>query len=348
MKHGEAVTAFEQAFAEYVGAKYAIAMTNGTVTLEVALRALGVMRGAHVATTPLTMAATSIAILNVGAKPVYRDVHPETWLMNIDNHYIDVQVSLPVSLYGLHHSWSGLAGIIDDAAQTLRKHGDAEFTSYSFQRSKILNTGEGGMLVTDSDELATRARSIASLGYDLSPTQSRIDAAAIKAAKAVRHVRYPSMNARMNDITAEVGLARLAQAEELRRIRQRCADLYRQAHRATDQFPAVPWITAQHVPDGWAHDYWCYAIACDTPTQARELQDRVVVNGGERPYAAWRLTYDEPAFQHLTGSCPVAESLQPRILQFQTNDEDVAYRNTIALAQSIIQMESPTRPRSST
>jgi perosamine synthetase len=345
MKHGEVVTEFERAFADYVGAQYAIAMTNGTVTMEVALRALGVGPGERIATTPLTMAATSIAILNVNAKPVYRDVDPTTWLMNIDKHGINVQVSLPVSLYGLHHSWSGLAGIIDDAAQTLRKHGEADFTSYSFQRSKILNTGEGGMLVTDDAELAAKARSIASLGYDLSPTQSRIDSATIKAADAIRHVRYPAMNARMNDATAAVGLARLAQADELHRIRQRCADLYRQTHAATDQFPATPWITAQHVPEGWAHDYWCYAIACDTPERARELQDRVAANGGERPYAAWRITYREPALSALA-LCPVAESLQPRILQFQTNDEDAALQNAFALARSIIQMESPTRRRS--
>ncbi len=351
--YGATVTQFEREFAAYVGATHAIAMTNGTVTLEVALRALGIGPGEKVATTPLTMAATSMAILNVGAVPVYCDVDPRTWLMGelgLGNVWL-----LPVSLYGLHRSLDFTTDI-DDAAQTLRPHGAALFTSYSFQRSKILNTGEGGMLVTDNDDLAATARSIASLGYDLTQS-SRIDKAAIKSPDAVRHVRS-GLNARMNDATAALGLGQLAHADELKATRRRAAALYREATAGCD------WLTPQYVPDGWTHDYWCYTVALALPLEGvmtahspdgdylvpklknrawdwKRLADAIVRHGGEMPYGAWRLTYEEPAFRHLAtdGTCPEAEWLQPSLMQFQTNDLDSADRNANALRRAIKELD---------
>ncbi len=325
MTHGATVSQFEREFAERVGAKYAIACANGTVTLQAALVALGVHPGQRIATTPLTMAATSMAILNVGAVPVFRDVDAKTWLMRNDCY----RQRIGVSLYGLHWD-SGGASDIDDAAQTLRPHSQAAFTSYSFQRSKILNTGEGGMLVTNNEELAAIARSYLSLGYALSPTQSRINKDAIKAPDAVRHVRG-GINGRMNDATAALGLEQMKQWEALKLERQRAAWQYRNA------IDGCQWLTPQHVPDGTTHDYWAFTVACDTPKRARWLADALVNLGVERPYGAWRLTYQEPAFRHLApdGTCPIAESLQPRLLQFATNNLASAERNALALRNAI-------------
>lgn len=346
MRHGETVAAFEREFANYVGAKHAIAMTNGTVTLEVALRAMGVKPGERVATTPLTMAATSIAILNVGAVPVFRDVDRFTWLVRPKPEDLIV---LPVELYGLCLSNGSLnyrdtvrRQYVYDGAQTLKTAQKYEgklvlgFRSYSFQRSKILNTGEGGMLVTDDEALAATARSIASLGYKLT-TSSHIDKDSIKRADAIRHVRYPSMNARMNDATANVGLMALRFADQLAMERRHCAALYAQAIEGFEK-----WVTPQlYSPDRDSHNYWCYTIAVDTPEHARTLQDEVAACTGERPYAAWRLTYHEPAFAHLTTSCPVAEDLQPRLLQFQTNDRQSAERNARALRTALQRLSPP-------
>jgi len=327
MKHGEWVRRFEDNFAARVGAKYAIAMTNGTVTMEVALKAARIGMGDLVETTPLTMAATSMAIYNVGAVPIYRDVDSHTWLMR--GH--DTTRAISVSLYGLH---SPHAALIDDAAQTLRPHGRSTFTSYSLQRSKILNTGEGGVLVTDREDLATRARSIASLGYDLGSNQSRIDVATLKSPDAVRHVRH-GMNARMNDLTAQEGYRQLAHADELLKARAECADLYRSA------ISGFHFVTPQHVPLGWQHDYWTYAIAVKDPAMVRPLVESVVENGGERPFGAWRLTFDEPAFAHQgvnSGGCPNARNVQPRLLQFQTNDLGMAAINAKALRRALFNM----------
>lgn len=331
MKSGSAVLAFEREFAQYVGAKYAIALVNGTATLHTALVALGVKPGDRVAVPPLTMSATTLAVLQAGAVPVFVDVQANTWLMAPPYE----STAIGVSLYGLHypHLWQQAGVLIDDAAQTLRKHSGAAFTSYSFQASKILALGEGGMLVTNDEALATRAREFSSLGYRMRADQPRIDPAVLKASDYERHHWPLAWNYRMNDMTAAEGL-RLLRSGDLNVAivhRRKSAWTYR------DAIAGCPWLTPQHVPDGWAHDYWTFAVACDTPERARWLQDAIVTHGGERPYAAWRLTYQEPAFRSLArdGTCPVAESLQPRLLQFQINDLSSAERNARALRTAI-------------
>ena len=343
MKHGAEVAAFEKAFAQYVGAKYAVACTNGTVTMEVALRALRVGAGDRVATTPLTMASTSIAILNVGAIPIYRDVDPKTWLMRP---LPEDRVLLPVELFGLQLKNGSLnyrdakpRSFVYDGAQTLKRavpyEGElgSSFRSYSFQRSKILNTGEGGMLVTDDEALALHARSIGSLGYDMRVDQPRIDPAVLKSPSYARHHQLMSMNARMNDLTAREGLRQLEKADTLLHDRGVCADLYATAFRGFEHL-----ATPQFVPNGSTHDYWTYAVRLADGVAWGLLADAIERHGGERPYAAWRLTFDEPAFERIgegRGNCPVARDLQPRLMQFQTNDRGAAAINAKALRTAL-------------
>ena len=347
MKHGAVVSQFEREFAAYVGARFALAASNGTVTLQAALVALGVTDGMRVGVPPLTMSATTIAALNVGAGVAFCDVDPRTWLCDWQAVRGAPAVTIGVSLYGLH--WRAPEGhlAIDDAAQTLRPHNSgAAFTSYSLQRSKILNTGEGGMLVTDDESLAEAARSYLSLGYAMRADQARIDSAVIKASDYVRHVRYPAVNGRMNDVTAALGLTQLAQADALLAQRRESWARYR------DVVDGCAWLTPQFVPEGWTHDGWAFAVACDTPERAKALQAAVVAEGGEMPYGCWQLTYREPAFAYLNDStqgpfqtpgmkhtlCPIAEDLQPRLLQFATNDRISADRNARALARAIEQL----------
>jgi perosamine synthetase len=332
MANGSTVAAFEKAFAQYVGAKYAIALCNGTATLHTALVALGVQTGDNVAVPPLTMSATTMAVLQAGAVPVFCDVDPDTWLMAP----MRPGRSIAVSLYGLTAPFGPMADV-DDAAQTLRKHGNALFTSYSFQASKILALGEGGMLVTDHKGLATIAREFSSLGYRMRPDQPRIDPAVLKDPKYERH-HSMGWNYRMNDATAALavyddreGLPLPQRMDKARWVRQQAATLYREA------IAGCAWITPQFVPEGWTHDYWSYAAALESADLWHPFVDAVVRHGGERPYAAWRLTYQEPAFRHLAadGCCPVAESLQPRLVQFQTNNLASAEKNAEAARHAI-------------
>lgn len=326
MKNGETVAAFEREFAAYVGAKHAIACTNGTTTLEVALRVHMTHPGASVVTSPLTMAATTLAILNAGGVPVYHDVDPDTWLLTLKGEYATY---LPVSLYGLHVDWCGGCDI-DDAAQTLRPMSKAAFVSYSLQRTKILSTHEGGVLCTNRDDLAAEARSVASLGYNLSASSSRIDTNAIRSPNAIRHVRL-GQNSRMNDATAALGLHQLERADDLKADRVVAGCVYKMA------VAGCWWITPQAIPEGAKHDMWSFAVTVDTPERWEPLAQAIVKHGGKRPYAAWLPSYLEPALRHLAspGTCPIAEDLQRRIMAFQTHSVASAERNAGALRKAI-------------
>ncbi len=351
-----AVEKFERAFSEYVGAKYAIAMCNGTATLHSALAALGVKRDIElvsdghgtwlddestpVAVPPLTMASTTIAVLHAGGRPVFVDVDPDTWLMGPtlrETHY-----HIPVSLYGLHQdittglSYGGdVLHVIDDAAQTLRPHENAHgFTSYSFQASKILPLGEGGMLVTDDVKLANRAREFSSLGYGMVPSSPKIDPSLLKNPKCDRHFHL-GYNYRMAPLVAKEGLELLVVADVMLAERAKAANFYR------DAVEGCSWITPQYVPEGWAHDYWAYAVALESAELWHPFVEAVERHGGERPYACWKITYQEPAFRHLTedGTCPVAEDLQPRLVQFQTRSTEDARMNAQAVGKAIKELD---------
>lgn len=342
--NGSQVTLFEKALAEYCQARFCVAAGNGTVTLQAALIALGVKPGDRVGTTPLTMAATTIAILNIGAVPTYHDVDPDTWLMRHDTGHDRKwrDARIPVSLYGLHvDSWGQLS--VDDAAQTFRKHGGNAFTSLSFQSSKLLNLGEGGALLTDDEELAEKARSYLSLGYKMSATQARINPATLKDPSFERHHFYPAINGRLNDLTASEGLRQLDHADRLAHNRRLAAHEYRQA------IQGCPWIVPQAIPDGCQHDMWTFAIALHDKALWHPFTDRIVNHGGEMPFGAWKLTYQEPAFRDLVqsiandwdavgnpiGICPIAEDLQPRLVQSQTNCLISAEKNAAAWYKAI-------------
>jgi dTDP-4-amino-4,6-dideoxygalactose transaminase len=176
-------TAFEEAFAAYQGARHGVLMMNGTVTMEVACKALDVGWGDEVIVPALTFAATAYAPMAAGALPVIVDVTPETWCIDPDLAEAAItprtRAIIPVHL---GHQMAdmdrlteiadrhGLA-VIEDCAhahgQEWRGRGAGcigDFGSFSHQSSKILTSGEGGTLLTNDDTLARRAHSIIDCG----------------------------------------------------------------------------------------------------------------------------------------------------------------------------------------
>lgn len=174
---------FEEAFADYQGAAHGILMANGTITMEVALKALGIGWGDEVIIPALTFAATAYAPIAAGALPVIVDVTPDTWC--IDPDLVEAAITpktkaiMPVHL---GHQMAdmdrimaianahGLA-VVEDCAHA---HGQqwqgkgagciGDFGSFSHQSSKILTSGEGGSLLTSDDDLARRAHSLIDCG----------------------------------------------------------------------------------------------------------------------------------------------------------------------------------------
>jgi dTDP-4-amino-4,6-dideoxygalactose transaminase len=168
---------FEQLFCEYIGCEHAVALNSCTAGLELALEALGIGPGDEVITTPLTFCATANVVVHRGATPVFVDVNRDTG--NIDPEQIPAAITgktkaiLPVHLYGRPCEMDALMTIarehrlyvIEDAAHAAeawyrgRKIGTiGDITVYSFYATKNLATGEGGMLVTNSEAIADEVR----------------------------------------------------------------------------------------------------------------------------------------------------------------------------------------------
>jgi len=204
---GEHVQAFEKEFAEYIGVNHAISVSNGTVALEIALKALGIGKGDEVITTPCSFAATSTAILAIGAKPVFVDITHDLTLNKFrveDAVTRKTKAIIPVSLLGKpcdipHERLNGNFSnpeipVIEDSAQALgsvdkkgKKVGSrATLSTFSFQETKNISTlGEGGVITTNDDSLADKCRHIRNHGnlygphrYNIVCTNQRLTEAA--------------------------------------------------------------------------------------------------------------------------------------------------------------------------
>jgi perosamine synthetase len=354
----------EQAFATKFNAQYAISHTNGTASLHTALVAAGVRPGDEVIVPPLTMSSTTFAVLQANATPVFADVDHNTF--TIDPADICRKVSertkaiIPVALYGLSADMDpimeiarehNLTVIEDDAECFLGQYkGRAigsigHFGSFSFQSSKHMTSGEGGMLITNDRELAERARRFNSLGYaGVGAGKGKITRDELQNPAYERHVSL-GWNYRMPELCAAVALAQLERLDELVNQRRAIARLYDHA------IEGCEWLKPQSVPNGYVHTYWTYPLALDIgKVEWTTFRKKYMELGGDGMYAAWKLAYHEPFFCNPTtftypeqgkygvmGCCPIAEALQPRILQFKTNymDLDLAAQKAEALAKTI-------------
>lgn len=177
------VAEFEQAFAATVGTKHCVSMANGTVTLVAALRALGVRPGIEVIVPTYTFFSTASAVVLAGGTPVFADMEPDTWNMDLSHAESlvtsDTLVIVPVHFAGLPVDLDRLLPmaerhglkVLEDAAHAVgstwrgRQAGTfGAIASFSFQAAKNVTAGEGGALVTDDDALCERVWSIGNLG----------------------------------------------------------------------------------------------------------------------------------------------------------------------------------------
>jgi dTDP-4-amino-4,6-dideoxygalactose transaminase len=174
---GETVATFERRFADYLGRRHALAVTSCTGALHLSLLALGIGAGDEVITTPMTFIATSTAIMEAGAKPVFVDVEPDTG--NLNASLIEAAITprtkaiIPVHLYGQMCDMRAIRKVadkhglfvIEDAAHCVEGMRDGirpgelgDTACFSFYATKTLTCGEGGALVTDRDALVEKLR----------------------------------------------------------------------------------------------------------------------------------------------------------------------------------------------
>ena len=236
---GPKVPEFEKAFAEYVGAKYAVSFSSGTAALHGAVFAAGWGAGDEAVTTPMTFCATSNCLLYQGAKPVFADISPDT--LNIDPEEVAKQITTrtkgivavdygghPADLDALLDIAQGRGLVmIEDASHALgaeykkRKVGSiSDMTVFSFHPVKHLTTGEGGMVATDSPDLARRMRIFRNHGIDSDARQ-----------RMVKGQWYYEMidlgyNYRLTDIACALGLSQLRRLDSNLKRRREIARHY--------------------------------------------------------------------------------------------------------------------------
>lgn len=337
----------EAAFAKKFNQSYAIGHCNGTATLHTAVAALGIKPGDEVIVPALTMTSTSFGVLHNGSIPVFADSELDTFEISAES--IEKVITpktkaiMTVSLFGLAPDYDKILDIckrynlflIEDNAECyLGKYkgkyvGEfGDFSSFSFQASKHLTAGEGGMLLCNKEELADSARRFNCLGYaGVSAKQGKITRNDIQDPQYSRHVAL-GFNYRMSELQAACALAQLERADELVEQRIRVAKIFDEVIKNQNL------LKKQLEPEGYVNSYWSYSMVLNTDRPEQDwyaFRNLFQANGGDGYYAAWKLSYNEPLFQNQiqympgvwqkydANLCPNAEYLQKRMIQLKTN-----------------------------
>ncbi|MFM6976263.1 MAG: DegT/DnrJ/EryC1/StrS family aminotransferase [Sphingobacteriaceae bacterium] len=260
---GKYVDEFEKQFAQYCGAQYAVGVTNGTVAIHLALIALGIGQGDEVIIPNFTMIASAAAVCYTGAVPVFVDAEKGSW--NIDTAKIEEKITpktkaiMPVSIFGhpceMEEIWR-LAKkhnlkVIEDAAESHgaeyngKKTGNlADITTFSFFANKNLTTGEGGMVLTNNEELYKQVKYFKNLCFPLSGARNYTH----------EDIGY---NYRISNIHAAIGLAQVEKADEYRDMRVKNGQMYKQL------LSDIPGISFQEIKPEVLSVYWMNGIVID-------------------------------------------------------------------------------------
>jgi dTDP-4-amino-4,6-dideoxygalactose transaminase len=306
------ISAFEKEFAAYTGVKYAIFMNSGTAALHCAMAAAGVEPGDEVITSPHSFIGSASCVLQQGAIPVFVDIDPKTY--TIDPSKIEEKISKatkviePVHIYGLPADIDAIQKIADshglvvveDACQAHgaeykgKKVGSvAAMGAFSFNGTKNMQTGEGGMFVTNSDEYAGTSEKVRIFGESLRPGVARPYMAG-----------GMGWNYKSNELTAAFGRVQLSRLDETNRARIEMCEFL------TSRIRKLPGLIPPFIP-GYAKTVYHYYKIRVEPTKlgsklsTREFRDRIVVAlqaEGVRA-AIWcaRPIYMQPVFQTREG-----------------------------------------------
>jgi perosamine synthetase len=290
VSQGPRVAEFERRFAEYVGAREAVAVSSCTTALHLALVAAGVRPGDEVLCPSLSFVATANAVVYAGAKPVFVDINPFTF--NIDPSCLESaitqrtkailvvhQIGLPCALREI----SEIAArrdllVVEDAACAIGSEYEgkriglpyASMACFSFHPRKILTTGEGGMITTANGEVAGRLRRLRQHAMNVS------DLARHSATKVVLE-SYDEVgyNYRMTDLQAAIGLVQLERLPKMVTRRQQLARTY------SEQLSAIPWLIVPTEPEECRHNFQSYMVRlqADAPVTRDELMQKLLDQG---------------------------------------------------------------------
>ena len=294
---GPFVKEFEQKMSAGVNRRYGIAVSNGTAALEVAIQALGVKEGDEVIMPAFTIISCAMAVTKVGAVPVLVDSDLQTWNMNTEE--IEAKITprtkaiMIVHIYGLPVEVDRVLAlaekynlkVIEDAAEM---HGQTyngrpcgsfgDISTFSFYPNKHITTGEGGMVMTDDEELAERCRMIRNLCFR----------------KDVRYVHDEiSDNYRFTNLQAAVGLAQLERLDEFVGKKRRMGSYYTEKLREIDGL-----ILPLEKTDYADNIYWVYGIVLDKNINVdNKVMQKLLAEEGISSRTFFWCMHEQPVYQ---------------------------------------------------
>lgn len=289
VSQGPKVKEFEEKFAEYVGAKYAVATTSCTTALHAALVASDIDAGDEVIVPSLSFIATANSVVHAGAIPVFADIDPDT--CNVTAKTIEKAITkktkavMPVHQMGLPVDLDPIMDLckkrnlvlIEDAACAIGSEyrgkkigGHGNIACFSFHPRKIITTGEGGMITTDNPEIAERLRRLRHHGMSVSDVERH------ESRKVVIEKYFEiGYNYRMTDIQAAIGIEQLKRLPFIIERRRQIAEVYNR------EFKNIKSIRVPEIPDYAFHNYQSYWIEKfdSTPVSRDELMQKLLDKG---------------------------------------------------------------------
>lgn len=322
---GPCIEQFEAAFAEFIGVKHAIFVTSGTSALHIALRTLDIGPNDEVIVPDFTMIASPFSVMYTGATPVFVDIDKET--LNIDHTLIEQKITprtkaiMPVHIYGLPCDMDPIIeiakkynlAIVEDAAEVHgadykgKKCGSiGAINAFSFYGNKIITTGEGGMITTDDDALATRARWLKDLAH--SPN------------KRFKHDEL-GYNYRPTNLQAAVGLGQLQSIDKLLDRKKSMAALYQAG------LKDIPGLRLPVEKDYATNVYWMYAVMVE---EGRDELCKALKEKGVDTREFFLPCHSQPAINlQMQEAFPITEDASQRGFYLPSGlaitDEQIAY-----------------------
>ena len=362
----------EKEFAKKFSAKHGIAFNSGTSTLHAALEAVGVRAGDEVISPAFTVIMNTSSTLHANAIPVYADVLEDRY--TIDPEDVERKITPRtkaisiVSIYGLpcemdeimHISNKYGIPVIEDNAECFTStYKDrptctiGNMASYSFENSKHMSCGEGGMLITNDESLAKLARKVGGHGFqNLQADEGRVklDLDVFQNPNFKRH-DVLGWNYRLSEFLSAIALAQLENLDKIVDQRVQSANKFLQA------IEGCEFLTPQYTPEYSTNSYWAlgfvYSGLEKIDVSWSQFRKEYMRNGGDGIYGAWSVPYLEPLISNRAyvsrlphiyektsykpGLCPVAEKIQSKMMVFKTNyrDMDLAQKKADALKKTI-------------
>ncbi len=310
---GESVFKFEEEFARYCGTRYAVSTGSGTAALQIALQSIGIGKNKDVLTTPFSFFATSNAVIHAGGEPRFADVEDDGF--NLDPSKAEAKLTsstraiIPVHLYGQPAKMDEFqdiakdrgVSIIEDACQAhgaefdgKKVGGFGDVACFSFYTSKNMTVcGDGGMIVTNNEEVADAARSFRDCGRASKYTMSRIG--------------YTS---RLNTVNAAIGRVQLKRLDGWNNARRGIARLYRRALEGTPGLKLPPEETARE-----SSVYHLFGVRSERRDQfAAHLEKNGVETAIHYPVPIHLQEPYRAQYEYSEGSFPVSEKLAGQVL----------------------------------